>query len=121
MAGNEMDHWLQNTRANDTGSIVDVSLGLFNLWLRGDLYGHLPELLNILPLVRLRTSPHSRRYGVTITGLLVTIFPAGQSDSKSMLFAPQYVCMYVMQHHQCTRPGGWRLANVGSVLVGHNS
>jgi hypothetical protein len=28
-------------------------------------------------LVRLRTYPHSRRYGVTITGLLVTVFPAG--------------------------------------------
>jgi hypothetical protein len=31
----------------------------------------------LLSLVRLRTSPHSRRYGVTITGLLVTVFPAG--------------------------------------------
>jgi hypothetical protein len=28
MAGIEKDHWLQNTRANDTGSIVDVSLDL---------------------------------------------------------------------------------------------
>jgi hypothetical protein len=37
----------------------------------------LPQLLNLLPLVRLRTSPHSRHYGVTITGLLVIVFPAG--------------------------------------------
>ena len=29
-----------------------------------------PQLLNLLPLVRLRTSPHSRRYGVTITGFV---------------------------------------------------
>jgi hypothetical protein len=48
------------------------------MWLRGDLYGHLPELLNLFPLVRLRTSPYPRRYGVTITGLLVTVFPASQ-------------------------------------------
>ena len=59
MAGNEKDHWLRDTRASDTGSIVDVSLCLFNLWLQGDLYGLLPELLNLLSLARLRTSPRS--------------------------------------------------------------
>jgi hypothetical protein len=83
MAGNEKDHWLRNTRANDTGSIVDVSLGLFNLWLRGDLYGCLPELLNLFSLVRLRTSPYPRRHGVTITGLLVTVYPAGHSGTHA--------------------------------------
>ena len=35
------------------------------------------EKSTLLSLVRLRTSPHSRRYGVTITGLLVTVYPAG--------------------------------------------
>jgi hypothetical protein len=66
-----------NTRANDTESIVDVSFGLFDSPLRGHFYGLPPRLVNLLSLVRLRTSPHSQRYGVTITGLLVTVFPAG--------------------------------------------
>jgi hypothetical protein len=85
MAGSEKDHWLWNTRANDTGSIVDVSLGLFNLWLRGDLYGCLPELLNLFQLVRLRTSPYPGRYCVTITGLLVTVSPASHTVTVTVM------------------------------------
>jgi hypothetical protein len=38
MAGIEKDHWLRNTRANDTGSIVDVSLSLINSRPRGAFY-----------------------------------------------------------------------------------
>ncbi len=40
---------------NDTGSIVDVSVGLFNLQLRGAFYGLPPKLVNLLSLVHLRT------------------------------------------------------------------
>ncbi len=64
MSGAEKDHWLWNTRANDTGSIVDVTLGLFDSRLRGVFYGLPPRLVNftvtvtvtVTVLVRLRTS-----------------------------------------------------------------
>ncbi len=55
MAGIEKDHWLWNTRANDTGSIVKVSLVLFDSLLRGAFYGFPPRLVNLLSLVRLCT------------------------------------------------------------------
>jgi hypothetical protein len=55
MAGIEKKQWLWNTRANDTGSIVDVLLSLFDSRLRGALYGLPPRLVNLLSLVRLRT------------------------------------------------------------------
>jgi hypothetical protein len=63
--------------------VYSISCSEANLWPPA-------RLLNLLPLVRLRTSPHSRRYGVTITGLLVTIYPAGHprygdARSKSQL------------------------------------
>ncbi len=100
MAGNGKDHWLWNTRANDTGSIVEGYSRFIQSAVRRPMRSmrsmrggfifrnrgpslkvhhcqHLASvtnlcpparLLNLLPLVRLRTSPHSRRYGVTITG-----------------------------------------------------
>ncbi len=78
MAGIEKDHWLWNTRADDTGSIVECYTSFFiDSRLRGAFYGLQSRLVNLLSLVRLRTSQHSRRYGVTITGLLVTVYPAG--------------------------------------------
>jgi hypothetical protein len=77
MARNEKDHWLWNTRANDTGSIVESYSWFISSLAVRRLSWSPAKLLNLLPLVRLRTYPHSRRYGVTITGLLVTIFPAG--------------------------------------------
>jgi hypothetical protein len=55
MAGNGKDHWLQNTRANDTGSIVEGYSLVYSI---GDWEANLwppAKLLNLLPLVRLRT------------------------------------------------------------------
>jgi hypothetical protein len=68
MAGIEKDHWLWNTRANDTGSIMECYSLFIQSVAERQIYGLLPELLNLLSLVRLRTSLHSRRHGVTITG-----------------------------------------------------
>jgi hypothetical protein len=42
-----------------------------------------PAKISQLTIARASTYyPHSRRYGVTITGLLVTVFPAGHHGSK---------------------------------------
>jgi hypothetical protein len=77
MAGIEKDHWLWNTRANDTGSdrSWNVTLGLFNLWLRGDLYGHQSDYSTyyrscVYVLLRILDAT---------AWLLVTVFPADQT------------------------------------------
>jgi hypothetical protein len=60
MAGIEKDHWLWNTRANDTGSIVDVSLGLFNQWLGG-------EFMAFCQITQLTTARASTYFSVSST------------------------------------------------------
>ncbi len=72
----EKDHCPWNTRANDTGSFVEC----FSQFIEGGAFYRLPAMISQLTIVRASTySPHSRRYGVTITGLLVTVFHAGQN------------------------------------------
>ncbi len=51
MAGIEKDHWIWNTRANDTELIMEG----FSFAAESDFYGFQQKLLNLLPLVRLRT------------------------------------------------------------------
>ncbi len=79
MAGIEKDNWLWNTRANDTGSIMEG----FSWFIRFAAERRLlwpSTKIRQLTIARASTySPHSRRYGVTITELLVTVFPAGHS------------------------------------------
>ncbi len=62
----------------------NVTHCLIDSLLRGAFYGLPPQLLNLLLLVRLCTSPHSRRYGVTITGLLVTVYPVCHTKCLAM-------------------------------------
>jgi hypothetical protein len=79
MAGIEKDHWPWNTRADDTGSIVDVFTRFIQFAAERRLLSP-PAKISQLTIARESTySPHSRRYGVTITGLLVTVFPAGHT------------------------------------------
>ena len=55
MAGSGKDHWLWNTRANDTGSFVEGYSLVYSI---GGSEANLcppAKLLNLLPLVRLRT------------------------------------------------------------------
>jgi hypothetical protein len=79
--------FIWNTRANDTGSIVECYSSFIRFAAERRLLWP-PAKIRQLTIARASTySPHSRRYGVTITGLLVTVFPAGQ-----------YVCMYVCMY-----------------------
>ena len=77
MAGNGKDHWLWNTRADDTGSIVEGYSLVYSI---GGSEAYLWPPARLLNFTIARASTYfsaSRRYGVTITGLLVTVYPAG--------------------------------------------
>jgi hypothetical protein len=100
MAGIEKDHWLGIPGPMTQDQSWNVTLGLFNQWLRGELWPP-ARLLNLLPLVRLRTSPHSRHYGVTITGLLVTVFPAGHPHYGDARAATPSSMLQLTSLHEC--------------------
>ncbi len=84
MAGNGKDHWLWNTRADDTGSIVEGYSLVFSI---GGSEAYLWPPARLLNFTIARASTYfsaSRRYGVTITGLLVTVYPAGQIQTSGV-------------------------------------
>jgi hypothetical protein len=55
MAGIEKDHWLGVPGPMTQNQLWKVFLDLFDSRLRVDFHGLPPKLLNLLPLVRLRT------------------------------------------------------------------